>query len=280
MILIDLNQMVFANLFQVLAEGPLDEGLMRHFILNTMRTYVHKFRHTYGPEVVVAMDNRHYWRRDIFPQYKHGRKKSREASGIDWTTVFQILDHLREEFKTSLPYHVLDVDGAEADDIIGTLCYKYGPQEKIIILSSDKDFIQLQSIPGVVQYSPILKKMIQDPFPTAHLKQLIIRGDTGDGIPNILSVDNAFTDKIRQKPILEAKLIKWMNQDPTDFCTTEMLRNYHRNKQLIDLTQIPATLQGQILSSYETVLPAAKTVFLNYLIQAKLKNLIEVADEF
>ncbi len=278
MILIDLNQMVFSNLFQVLAEGPLEEGLMRHFILNTIHTHVHKFR-TYG-NVVVAMDNRHYWRREIFPPYKAGRKKSREASGIDWDTMFQILDKIKEEFKTFLPYRVLDVKGAEADDIIGTLCYKYGPGEKIIILSSDKDFIQLQSIPGVVQYSPILKKMIQDPFPLAHLKQLIIRGDTGDGIPNILSVDNAFTDKIRQKPILETKLIKWMNQDPTEFCTTEMLRNYRRNQKLIDLREVPTELQENILSSYETAQPVAKSVFLEYLIGAKLKNLLECADEF
>jgi 5'-3' exonuclease len=178
------------------------------------------------------------------------------------------------------PYKVIDVETCEADDIIATLVLKYSATQKIMILSSDKDFAQLQKFPNVEQYSPILKKQIKEPLPSVQLKQLIIRGDKGDGIPNILSPDNCFVDSVRQKPITEAKIIKWINQEPKDFCTDEMLRNYSRNETLIDLTKVPQNLVQEILHTYENATGKTKQVFMNYMIANRLKNLIEVMDDF
>jgi 5'-3' exonuclease len=249
-------------------------------ILNVIRTYVKKFKATHGPEVVIACDNRNYWRRDFFPQYKASRKKSRDASGHDWNSIFECLHKIKEELKLYSPYKVIDVDTAEADDIIAVLAMRQSAQEKVMILSSDKDFAQLQKFTNVEQFSPILKKFIKEPLPAMQLKQMIIRGDKGDGIPNIMSPDTVFTEGGRQKPITEAKIINWLNQEPTEFCNEDMLRNYKRNELLIDLTQIPESLQKTIVDTYESTTAKTKQVFMNYMIANRLKNLLEVIDEF
>jgi 5'-3' exonuclease len=262
------------------SKSSVDENLVRHMILNTIRTYVKKFRQSHGPEVVIACDNKHYWRRDIFPHYKAGRKKSRESSGHDWTSIFESLNKIREELKVSSPYKVIDVEGAEADDIIGTLVQKYSATEKIMVLSSDKDFAQLQRFSNVEQYSPIMKRFIKEPFPLVQLKQMIIRGDKGDGIPNILSPDDVFVSGGRQKPITEKKIIEWINQEAQKFCNEDMFRNFTRNEMLIDLSKIPDTVRNNILESYETVKGKTKQEFMNYMIQNRLKSLLECIDEF
>ena len=282
MIIFDFNQVAISNLMEQIgsSKAPVDESLVRHMILNTIRTYVKKFKESHGPEVVIACDNRHYWRRDIFPFYKASRKKNREASGHDWSSIFDCLGKIKQELKDYSPYKVIDVDTCEADDIIAVLAMKYSSTQKIMILSSDKDFAQLQKFPNVEQYSPILKKAIKEPLPAAQLKQLIIRGDKGDGIPNIMSADSCIVDGVRQKAITEAKIIGWMNQAPEDFCTDEMLRNFKRNEMLIDLTKIPDNLKTSILDTYEEAKGRNKQEFMNYMIANRLKNLIEVIDEF
>jgi hypothetical protein len=282
MIIFDFNQVAISNLMEQIGSSktPVDESLVRHMILNTIRTYVKKFKDSHGPEIVIACDNKKYWRREIFPHYKAGRKKAREASGHDWSTIFDCLNKIRDELKVNSPYKVLDVDSAEADDIIAVLSLKYSATQKIMILSSDKDFAQLQKYPNVEQFSPILKKAIKEPLPSAQLKQLIIRGDKGDGIPNILTKDDVFVTGGRQKPITEVKIIGWMNQEPKEFCNEDMLRNYARNEMLIDLTKIPESLKEAILHTYDEVKGRTKQEFMNYMIANRLKNLLEVIDEF
>ena len=282
MIIFDYQQIAISNLMEQIgsSNASVDENLVRHMILNALRTYVKKFRTSHGPEVVIACDNRNYWRREYYPHYKAGRKKARAASGHDWSSIFDSLNKIRDELKESSPYKVLDIDGAEADDIIGVLVQKYAATEKIMILSSDKDFAQLQRYPNVEQYSPIMKKFIKEPFPLVQLKQLIIRGDKSDGIPNILSADDVFVEGVRQKPITEAKIIKWLNQEPKEFCNDDMLRNFSRNETMIDLTKIPESLKNNIINTHESAKGRTKQEFMNYMIANRLKNLIEVAHEF
>lgn len=282
MIIFDFNQVAISNLMEQIGSSKMkvEENLVRHMILNTIRTYVKKFKESHGPEVVIACDNKKYWRREIFPNYKASRKKIRESSGHDWAAIFECLAKIKQELKDYSPYKVIDVDTCEADDIVAVLTMKYSTSQKIMILSSDKDFAQLQKFPNVEQFSPILKKYIKEPFPAAQLKQLIIRGDKGDGIPNILSNDDVFVSGGRQRPITEEKIIKWMNQAPVEFCNEEMMRNFSRNETLIDLTKIPTSLTEAILDTYENSKGNSKQVFMNYMIENRLKNLIEVIDEF
>jgi len=282
MIIFDFNQVAISNLMEQIGSSktPVDESLVRHMILNTIRTYVKKFKAEFGPNIIIACDNKKYWRREIFPYYKANRKKSRESSGHDWNSIFDCLNKIRDELREHSPYKVIEVDTAEADDIIAVLSIKHSANEKVMILSSDKDFAQLQKYPNVEQYSPILKKFIKEPLPSAQLKQLVIRGDKSDGIPNILSKDDTFVEGVRQKPITEAKIINWMNQKPEEFCTEEMLRNYNRNEILIDLTRIPENLKQNIIDTYESSKGRTRQEFMNYMVANRLKNLIEVIDEF
>lgn len=282
MIIFDYNQVAISNLMEQIGSSKttVDETLVRHMILNTIRTYVKKFKESHGPEVVIACDNKNYWRREVFPHYKASRRKARDASGHDWGSIFDCLSKIRNELIEHSPYKVVSVDTCEADDIIAVLVQKFSATQKTMILSSDKDFAQLQRYPNVEQYSPILKKYIKEPLPLLQLKQLIIRGDKSDGVPNILSADDVFVVGTRQKPITEVKLIQWMNQDAKEFCNEDMLRNFYRNETLIDLTKIPENLKLKILDTYESAKVSTKQDLMNYMIANRLKNLIENLNDF
>lgn len=283
MILLDLSQVLISNLMVQINNNPkakIEESLIRHIVLNSIRSYIKQFKSKYG-DVVICCDSKKYWRRDVFPFYKSNRKKDRDASQFDWGLIFETLNKIREELKQNFPYRVIDVEGAEADDIIAVLAARYSPHEDVLILSSDHDFVQLQKYDNVKQYSPILKRFISTSNPEQFIKEHIIKGDRGDGIPNFLSPDNTFVLGERQKSLNKKKLIEWMNQHPTEFCTTdEMKRGYARNKVLVDFDYIPEDIRKSIVDAYETVIPSTKMNMLNYFIDKKLKNLIEVADEF
>jgi 5'-3' exonuclease len=282
-ILIDLNQVLISNLMQQINSDPkmkLDENLIRHMVLNSLRSYIKQFKSKYG-EIIIACDSKKYWRRDYFPFYKSNRKKDREKSDLDWTLIFETLNKIRDELKEYFPYKVIDVEGAEADDIIGVLTPRLASNSDVLILSSDKDFVQLQKYQNVTQYSPILKKFIQVDNPKQYVKEHIIKGDRGDGIPNFLSPDNVFALGGRQKSINTKKLSEWLNQNPEDFCTNDsLLRGYKRNQVLVDLDYIPETIKSAIVETYDNAKAGNKQKLMNYFIEKRLRNLIEVLDEF
>jgi 5'-3' exonuclease len=280
MILIDLNQVLLAGLMAQIAnqKGKLDEHLIRHMVLNIIRNHVKNFKNEYG-EVVLCCDNRKYWRKEYFPFYKANRKKNRDKSDLDWHMIFDMLAKFKVELKENFPYKVLDVEGAEADDIIGTLVPRHAPHEKILILSSDGDFLQLQQNHNVKQYNPSQKKYVVSPNPIMDLKEKIIRGDKGDGIPNIFSPGDCFVRDLRQKPITKAVLDKMLQEAWTDQNET-IKANYMRNATLIDLSFIPVEIKEKIINTYEETVPAKRNKLLNYFIEHKLKNLMEVIEEF
>jgi hypothetical protein len=279
MILVDLNQVLLAGLMAQIAnqKGKLDEHLIRHMVLNIIRTHVKNFKAEYG-EVVLCCDNRKYWRKEYFPFYKANRKKTREKSSLDWHLIFDMLGKFKQELKENFPYKVLDVEGAEADDIIGTLVPRHAVHEKILIISSDGDFLQLQQNHNVKQYNPSQKKYVVSPNPIMDLKEKIIRGDKGDGIPNVLSSSDCFVRDLRQTPITQKVLDKLMGESHLE--QTETIKaNFVRNATLIDLSFIPVEIKEKIINTYEETKPA-KGKLLNYFIEHKLKNLMEVIEEF
>ena len=281
MILVDLNQVLLSGLMAQISNQKgvkLDENLIRHMILNILRMHIRNFRREYG-DVVLCCDNRKYWRKDYFPFYKAGRKKTREKSDLDWHLIFDMLAKFKLELKENFPYKVIDVEGAEADDIIGTLVPIYSAHEKVLILSSDGDFLQLQNYKDVKQYNPAQKKYIVSENPVLELKEKIIRGDKGDGIPNILSPGDCFVRDLRQKPITKGTLDKLMREAYSDQDETTKA-NYMRNATLIDLSFIPVEIKEKIINTYEETKPASRQKLLNYFIEKKLKNLIDVIEEF
>ena len=279
MILIDLSQIMVASTMMSMGkdQSQVDISMVRHMVLNSLRMYRQKYHNEYG-ELVLCCDGRHSWRRDHFPQYKASRKTGRDADSKDWTQIFGCLDTIKSELKEYFPYKYIQIDESEADDIIGVLANSW--DEPIMIISGDKDFIQLQVRDNVDQYSPITKKIIYDANPAKYLKEHILRGDTSDGVPNFLSADNSIVDKIRQTPISKKKVELWIDQDPEDFCNEEQLRNYHRNMKLIDLQYTPSNIVDQIGKQYDEIPKGKRSGLLNFFIERKLNNLIQDIGEF
>jgi hypothetical protein len=264
----------------VKAKDGLNENLIRHMCINTIRSQVRQFKNKY-PNVIICCDNRHYWRKDYFPFYKANRKTDREASGLDWGMIFDTLNRIRDELKANFPYKIIDVDGAEADDVIAVLTARFAASSSVLILSSDKDFAQLQKYPNVTQYSPILKRFIKIDDPASFTKEHILKGDRGDGIPNILSPDNTFVAGERQKVLNSKKLQEWLKQDAETFCTTDdMLRGFKRNQTLVDFDYIPNNIQSSIVQAFEDSTPATKETMLNYFMSKGLKVMIESIHDF
>jgi 5'-3' exonuclease len=270
----------------------LSETLIRHMVLTSILSYKRKFGDKYG-QMVFCTDDKKYWRKEFFPYYKANRKKMRDASKFDWNLIFNTLNKIRDEIKEKFPYVVIKVEGAEADDVIATMC-KYSQEnllkqngfdvekEPILILSGDKDFLQLQKYSNVVQYSPIMKKYLIEDAPDKYLFEHILTGDSGDGIPNFLSSDSVFvTDGERQKPIRKEKLKEWIDlADPQKFCDDLMLRNFKRNQMLIDLSNVPTQIEHKIIEAFQKGPCGERKNLLNYFIENRLKYLMESISEF
>ena len=290
MILIDFTQIAIGSLMVAINRGgeEVDESLVRHLVLNNLRYYRSRFTEKYG-ELVICCDSKHYWRRDYFPNYKANRKKDRASSGYDWDFIFTTLNGVRDEIKEHFPYKVLEVYGAEADDIIATLVKHEQGDPDTIIISSDKDFIQLHGF-HVKQYSPVSKKFVNSTPPLEYLREHIIKGDRSDGVPNVLSPDDTFTESKRQKPIRKTMLItlteamdRWEPKDLFQLakCNRDNWgRNWQRNETLIDLGKIPHDIRDKILREFKNASTGDRSKLFNYFVEKKLNNLIQSIGDF
>lgn len=292
MILVDLNQVMISNLMaQIHGRGDVEveENLLRHMVLNALRAARVKFKGEYG-ELVICCDDTNNWRKKLFPYYKAHRKKNRDESDYDWPHIFNCLNNIRDELKEFFPYKVIQVDTAEADDIIGVLCHEFGillgsDAEKILILSGDKDFIQLQKFVNVDQYDPIRKRKISHKDPSIYMLEHIVKGDRGDGIPNALSNDDVFVTGGRQKPVRQTtlnKIIDVVSSVPTFGSLDESYEwreGFNRNWKLIDLQHTPSYIKDEVFVQWNKPDKDRKNLF-NYFVQKKLNNLVENISEF
>ena len=292
MILVDLNQVMISNLMAQIGSHQnieVQEDLVRHMVLNSLRGYKNKFSNDYG-ELVICCDDKNYWRKRIFPYYKANRKKYRSQSELDWSSIFNCLNAIRDELKEYFPYKVIQIDTCEADDIIATICHEEGSQllngsDMILILSADKDFIQLHEYENVVQYDPIRSRWIKHSNPSKYLVEHIAKGDRGDVVPNILSRDDCFING-RQKPlrtkllnnIVEMKIdeVEHSFEGPLQHCKA----NWNRNRRLVDLSLVPEDIKEQIKQVYRIPSDNDRTKLFNYFVEKKLKNLIENIGDF
>lgn len=281
MILLDYSQIALSN---IIVQKLNDESMIRHMILNSIRMYNKRYRDEYG-QMVICADGMNTWRKDYFPYYKAKRRKNRDESSQDWNEIFRILHLVRDEIKENLPYKVVHMEGVEADDIIASLVLQsqeFGMNEPMMIVSSDKDFIQLQKFNNVKQFSPIQKKFVKDDNPRTYLFNHIMKGDSGDGVPNVLSDDDTFVSDKKQTPLRKTRIAEWLenSEDLRSVMPEEIFRNYQRNKKLIDLTEVPESIQENIIYNYNEQKVAMKMRVLNYLIKKRCNQLIEVVEEF
>lgn len=291
MILIDMNQVMISNLMvQINNRSELTIELIRHTVLNSLKSYKRKFGKEYG-DLILCYDSKRYWRRSFFEYYKSNRKKDREKSGHDWNSIFDVLNQVRQEIKENLPYKVVIVEGTEADDVIAVLCKEQKlintrlqnnmqPPNKVLILSGDKDFIQLQKHSFVRQYNPVQKKYVDGVDPKVFILEHVVKGDRSDGIPNIFSQDDTFAIGMRQKPVPRKLLNILVNSNLSDHLNEQQMKNWERNSTLIDLEKIPANVADDILNEYYSVTPAPKSTLYNYLVKHGLTKHLETIEEF
>jgi hypothetical protein len=280
MIIIDYNAIAISNI--VVNKMDIEENMIRHMILNSIRMHRTKHHRQYG-ELVIANDGQKNWRYDAFPNYKAKRQSTRKESSIDWPEAFRIINKIYEELGEHFPYKTIKVDECEADDVVGQLVeytQTFGNHEPVMIISGDKDFAQLQKYDNVAQYSPVQKKMIKELNPRKQKLELILKGDTSDGVPNVLSPDNCFVDEIRQTP-LRQKVIDQLMVDPKAL-GDEVYRNYLRNKKLIDLDETPDHIKLEIINRFEQQGDKTenKGKVFNYLVANQCRLLLEVVGDF
>lgn len=284
-ILVDYNQVMLASLFAGIGnhtDMDVDENLLRHMFLNSIRANRKKFTDEYG-EIVLCVDNKDVWRRDYFPYYKANRKKSRDESELDWNKLFESIHRIRAEIDEFFPYKVISVERCEADDVIATIIHEYGTDlnmgsEKYLILSGDKDFIQLHTYANVDQYDPVRKRWIRNDHPEKYLSEHVLKGDVGDGVPNILSADNCLAVGERQRPMTKKRMTAYLS-DPESMDEETKLR-YNRNKKMIDLSQIPEEYKKRVLSQFAVEKEIGREHLFNFFVKKKLKNLLTDIQDF
>jgi hypothetical protein len=278
MIIIDYNQLAIANIIGGI-EGELDENYIRHMILNSIRGYIKKYKKTYGTKVILACDGKRCWRHDYFPYYKANRKKARENSKYNWDFIYSTMAKIRDELKEWSPFYVVHDDNFEGDDIIYCIATTY-KDEKVVVISSDKDFIFIHRKRKIKQISPLTKKEIAYKEPYRAGLELVIQGDRIDGIPNILSPDDTFVTGKRQRSITKAKLNLWLDLRGRGICDKTTIQFYKRNRKLINLMNIPAIERLKILNQYERLKPAPANKFVRYLAAKKATLLFKAIGDF
>ena len=279
MILVDNSQIIIASIFNALRDNPIiDDNIVRHLVVNAYRTIRKKFGAEYG-DMVICNDSPNCWRKAIFPYYKQNRKSKQRTADVDWDQIYKSMGTIREEIIEAFPYKHIKLEGAEADDIIAIMVRRFHNQEKIVIISNDKDFQQLQQFPNVKQYSNITKDFVVCENPTAFLYEHIIRGDSSDGVPNILSDDSCIIDPSKRQNRVTKKVIADVLASLDNIETSVYAKNWERNKTLIDFSSIPQNIEDQILDIYHEKMPHKETI-LNYMIKHKLVNMMDSIQEF
>lgn len=303
MILVDLSQIAISSLMAEIrktgTDVPIDTNMVRYFVLNSLRYHNSRFRDEFGG-MVITCDSRKSWRKSAFKHYKANRKKDRDKSGLDWNALFGAIDLIKEELREFFPYPMIEVEGAEADDIIASIAHwsqKHYVREDaavfatpmpVLILSGDHDFVQLQKYANITQFSPIQKSWIKPSgTPNDVLMEHIIRGDAGDGVPNYLSGDRSFVDGIRQKSITKRIVAEAQTMVPDKYAETlepRLRRNFNRNRVLVDLSCIPKDLYETIIRVFEDECEAKKDAdrrgLTAYFISHGVGNLMEYVSDF
>jgi len=284
MILVDFSQIMVSNLMVMIARNEYDPIFFRHWVLNSLRQYNVKFRSDYG-EMTICCDSPS-WRKEYFPHYKMNRKKKRAADDIDWDSVFQNFNETIELIDDNFPYKVLRVDKSEADDIIAVSVKNFREisQEPVLIISSDKDFMQLKKHGNVKQYCPRNKNFINEitDLEVIHDKLLehIITGDTSDGIPNIFSDDDSLVNEEKKQNRATKKRVEDIKNDIKSNNINKYSSAISRNTVLIDLDKIPDYVVSEIIEHINKDRKGNMQKCFSYLIKNNYKELIKRIDDF
>lgn len=278
MILIDFNQMCvasYAGTFAQFDDGTIDMELFRHTVINSLRVVNSKFRKDWGMLVIVA-DSGKSWRKDFFPYYKAKRNQDKTESKINWQQLHVGIRTVLKELHENFPYPVIVVANAEGDDLIGAITRWNSDQlQPTLIISSDKDFLQLQINNHLVQqFDNIHQRWITHDDPARYMFEHVLKGDRGDGIPNAYCPDDYFINKYRRHPIRSEKLDQlWESGD------IGSIPYFRRNIRLVDLRNTPQGISEEAVQMLLDHKPIKGKV-MQYLAKNRLSKLMDSLGDF
>ena len=209
-------------------------------------------------DTIIAKDSKlvKSFRYSLYPEYKLTRKLNRAKRGQ--YKIGPVFDELYANvFPSIFGDHAVQlvVDGAEGDDVIASIARSQRiaeDYEKIILISSDRDFVQLQIDRPVSQYDAkgemVLPKLkhgseVVDLTPQQALMIKIISGDSSDNIKPI-------------KPkIGEIRAYKYITEKADEFKKMlreepEVAQHLILNSKLIDFKNIPVELSQKVVDEY------------------------------
>jgi hypothetical protein len=285
LMIVDFSQIVISTIQATFRPtDTLSTDLIRHVVLNTIRSNVLKNKREY-PHIVLATDKGPYWRKKLAPYYKGHRKDQRDASDFDFKAIFEAMNIIREELIQWFPFRTMQIEGVEADDIAGVLVKRLGHlYHRILLISSDGDWAQLQTNRNIKQFSPMQKKWVlpSNGSPRLHLMEKVIKGDPKDCISNIKSVsDHLLSMKgTRQKSIFQKELDIWLHEPVENWAPDQFTKDrYYENLKLLDLTLIPEDIGDKIIAEFNKPVATGVGIF-NYLVKHRMKELLGKVDEF
>jgi len=294
-VLVDFSQTAISSVavFANELKGGDPKNMIKHIILNQLLGFKRRF----GGQLIICCDSRKYWRKAEFPHYKGHRKYSRDGGFLDWEMVYEVLDEMKKELTEFFPYKVLEVDGAEADDIIPVLISYFDENElvntglieepvDVVIVSTDGDYSQLQKYRQVKQWNNVTKKMLVSKNPKQDLIGYICQGQTKDNIPNVCtndkwSADRAANIATRASPFKTSRLLDFYNKGYDACLNEDEQRNYRRNELLLDFDKIPSVVYNDIIRVYQTTeITSSKKKIYDYLNSKRMKLLIASHSDF
>lgn len=281
MILIDFSQSLHASIHILnKLNYAITEDNMRRVLFDFIKKAKTKFKDK--GQLVIALDSKS-WRSLYFNYYKHKRKKDREVSDIDYDNAFKCFDSIVADLKNYFPYKVVQVYGAEGDDVIAVLA-KNIPEDTVIV-ARDKDFFQLHGLHWIKQFDPITEKYIEIEREkiSRTLFEHVCKGDSADGIPNILSASDHFVNGTgRQKSISTKTLDSWFDlaeESFEDVIGPEAYKRFKQNRNLIDLSKIPDKIKEAIINEYNKE-PAKLGTVHSYFAEKRLAEMLDSITDF
>lgn len=256
-LIIDASNILYRTFFAHIKEAlDVNIGMCHHIALSTVNKY---FNSTKADDVIMAFDDyswRKEWTKDLstcvtYKKYKGTRRK--DMSPSDRSKMEKFDEHIQEFidlFRERTRVMVLHRKYLEADDLIAGYIQAH-PEDEHILISSDKDFMQLlvrnnlKIIDPITDKERTLEEFNQDP--DYFIFQKCLRGDTGDNVmsayPRIreTKIKEAYRDPLIRTNIMQNKFKVLVNDDEgvpeeREFLTQEV---YDENILLMDLTAQP-----------------------------------------
>lgn len=244
--------------------GDINYDMLEYLVFNSISSLLFKERVN---EVILALDSKS-WRKLIYPNYKADRKKKKEESKINWDEFHNWKHNFLDEVKNNLPFKVLYINKAEADDIIGTLVLNDRLKDCVIV-SMDSDYLQLCNKCRI--YNPIKKEYRTPVNPEKFLFEAAVLGQKKDYISNSRTPLDwpdwkkrpPFGEKGLEKLLLNNELDSFLDTEISYFFKNEETQEeysstilprklYELNLKLIDLKCTPNVIKDAILNQYDT----------------------------